>query len=368
MNIAVIAMAFSGYGTLTVYTQFLEALNSGCRDDNYHLFVADWMPKPSMRNVSYHVIKKRKGIHRIWFDFIGFKLLSKKIGVKWDVVVSLQGVPAIYDRRVRSITYFHQALPLYKYPIAINDRFAKTYYMYHYVYPLYVKLLLKYTDFMAVQTNVIKKKFSQKFKYDEDKIGVFFPNSEMPSNIEGTCDRINNNYINFIFPGTANTYKEHLTLVKALLIIKEKYPSYLNRFKIHFTAKESDNTELFNFIKSKGFENVFCFQGTMPHDDLLRMYKSCDGLLFPSVIETVGLPLLEAANFGLPVIANDIDFVHEVLIGYKGIEFVTLHDYNSWAKHIISIIDTPQKFNPYRKDNNNAWERFFDLIRMGCIV
>ena len=42
------------------------------------------------------------------------------------------------------------------------------------------------------------------------------------------------------------------------------------------------------------------------------MYKAADGLLFPSTIETIGLPLLEAATFGLPVLANELEYVNYV--------------------------------------------------------
>lgn len=40
-------------------------------------------------------------------------------------------------------------------------------------------------------------------------------------------------------------------------------------------------------------------------------------LIFPSYIETVGLPLVEAMSVGAVILAADCEYAHEVLDGYE---------------------------------------------------
>jgi glycosyltransferase involved in cell wall biosynthesis len=43
------------------------------------------------------------------------------------------------------------------------------------------------------------------------------------------------------------------------------------------------------------------------------LYRSHDVLVFPSLCESFGLPLVEAAIHGLAIVASDLDFAREVL-------------------------------------------------------
>jgi glycosyltransferase involved in cell wall biosynthesis len=55
-------------------------------------------------------------------------------------------------------------------------------------------------------------------------------------------------------------------------------------------------------------ENVGC----VPRDELLQLYGTARALIYPSVAESYGLPLVEAGLHGLPVIASELDFVRDV--------------------------------------------------------
>ena len=53
--------------------------------------------------------------------------------------------------------------------------------------------------------------------------------------------------------------------------------------------------------------------GTLSHDEVTRLYASSSALVFPSVTESFGLPLIEASNLGLPVLAPELDYVRDVI-------------------------------------------------------
>ena len=42
------------------------------------------------------------------------------------------------------------------------------------------------------------------------------------------------------------------------------------------------------------------------------LYQQCDALLLPSLIESYGLPYIEAMAHNLPIVTSDLDFAHEM--------------------------------------------------------
>lgn len=362
MNVAVVATAFSGYGTLSIYDQLVRFLENCIGDDHYYFFVADWMPTYPIKNVRYVKISKRKGLFRLYFDFFGFKKQSNRLGIKWDVVISLQNIGIRYSKKVPQIVYFQQALTLYHYPMPLTDKFAKTYFFYHYIYSYYIKVMLKNATHVAIQTEVMKKRFCNRYRFPPKNVGVYFPDYQKCDVYDNGDNPFDEGTFNFIFPATSNAYKEHITIAKALVEVRKANPELCRRIRVHFTLTIDERGDLTNFIRNNNLEDCFCFHGTMPHDQLMALYNRCIALLFPSVIESVGLPLIEAATLGLPVIANDIDFIHEVLYNYEGVSYMELHNYIQWANEIVSHCIKKERYTPLVYKNNNSWDRFLKTI------
>ena len=53
-------------------------------------------------------------------------------------------------------------------------------------------------------------------------------------------------------------------------------------------------------------------KGRMPHGDVLATLRASRGLIFPSLTETFGLPLVEARAQGIAIVASERDFVRDV--------------------------------------------------------
>lgn len=52
--------------------------------------------------------------------------------------------------------------------------------------------------------------------------------------------------------------------------------------------------------------------GSIDPSELPGYYSHCDGLIFPTLLETFGLPYLEAMQFRRPILTSDLDFAHDV--------------------------------------------------------
>ena len=53
--------------------------------------------------------------------------------------------------------------------------------------------------------------------------------------------------------------------------------------------------------------------GELPAPELARRYREADALIYPSTLETFGMPLAEAHAAGLPILAAERDFVRDVV-------------------------------------------------------
>ena len=101
----------------------------------------------------------------------------------------------------------------------------------------------------------------------------------------------------------------------------------------------------------------------MPFRELLSCYRSMDALLFPSYIETVGLPLLEAAGSGMAIKAADLPYAREVLQGYAGVSYVDYRDGRAWAEAIRDVCLDRRRYVPMRREEDTSgWKDFFDLV------
>lgn len=366
MIICVLATASAEGGALSIYKQFLTSLELNHGQDEWHVFIDKNMPMPEMSGVWYHVCHT-KGLWRISFDLWGFRSMVHNLQLVPDVIFSLQNT-GVRCRNGRMVIYFHQPLPFYKFKCCFFDSFYKTYFFYHYFYPYYIRSFFNNSTYIAVQTQIMKDNFTKRFSFSPHKIGVYFPNMEKidPDQVESYT--FEEGTFNFVYPAGTYAYKEQITIAHALKAIYRMNTDVARQIRVHFTFEEGAIADLANYLKDYHLQENFVFHGTIPYSKVLSMLKSCDALLFPSVIETLGLPLLEAASFGTSVIANDMKYVHEVLEGYNGVCFVPVHDYDKWARNMLLCCEQRAQYVPYTRQKSDSWERLFRLIREGIII
>ncbi|WP_236300697.1 glycosyltransferase, partial [Enterobacter bugandensis] len=88
-------------------------------------------------------------------------------------------------------------------------------------------------------------------------------------------------------------------------------------------------------------------------------------IVFPSYIESYGLPLIEAASLGKKIICSDLPYSRDVLSGYEGAIFV---DYNSeidWAQEIHTALQqgSDYHYKKFENDSRSSWPQFFELLK-----
>lgn len=77
----------------------------------------------------------------------------------------------------------------------------------------------------------------------------------------------------------------------------------------------------------------------LPDGAVAALLQGAQALLFPSLAEGFGLPPLEAAALGVPVVAGDLAVTRELLNDYA--VYLPLSDRYSWAKKIAELAQKP---------------------------
>ena len=54
--------------------------------------------------------------------------------------------------------------------------------------------------------------------------------------------------------------------------------------------------------------------GKISHDEVFEIYGRSKALLFPSLKESLGLPLIEANQLGLKVLVSNLPFANDILV------------------------------------------------------
>ena len=78
------------------------------------------------------------------------------------------------------------------------------------------------------------------------------------------------------------------------------------------------------------FLSICSFLGRLTPEEMKAVY-SRSVLVFPSYLETVGLPLLEAKALSRPIIAADLEYARESVGDYDEVHYFSALDYDALA-------------------------------------
>lgn len=113
----------------------------------------------------------------------------------------------------------------------------------------------------------------------------------------------------FVYVADGEAHKNHLNLLQAweLLAQDNLRPSLALTLSSRDTSLKQ-RVALANEQSSLYISDL----GQMHHDDILRLYANARALIFPSTSESFGLPLIEASDLGLSILASELDYVRDV--------------------------------------------------------
>jgi len=113
-----------------------------------------------------------------------------------------------------------------------------------------------------------------------------------------------------IYPANFWPHKNHLMLLSALNIFIHKFPQY----DMHMVLTGSSLKNEFSLRKvcrQMGLTDRVHFLGYLNEEELAAVWAQAHFLIFPSLFEGFGIPLVEAMMYGKPILASNVTSIPE---------------------------------------------------------
>ncbi len=132
----------------------------------------------------------------------------------------------------------------------------------------------------------------------------FVPASAAKAPAEGSGRRYD-----FVYVADGEAHKNHRRLVEAWALLAEQ--GFRPTLALTLSARDQ---ALGQWIETQRQAHGLQLHqlGSMAHAQVLQLYRQAGALIFPSLSESFGLPLLEAKAQGCAIVASELDFVRDV--------------------------------------------------------
>ena len=152
-----------------------------------------------------------------------------------------------------------------------------------------------------------------------------------PGDAAAARQRIGRPYVLSI--GTIEPRKDYVGLVRAMAAVWDEHPDV----KLVIVGGDGWGVEAFEAaVRQSGAEERVLRVGYVSDGDKADLLAGAEMLVYPSVYEGFGLPVLEAMDRSLPVVATAVDAVTEV--AGDAAELVTPGDLDGLADAIITVL------------------------------
>ncbi len=297
-----------------------------------------------------------------WFKRINYeyrKFYKLSLELKPDIWLSMHDITPNVKAKFLA-TYCHNASPFYK--LNLKDfYYDKKFGLFTLFYKYLYKINITKNDYVFVQQNWIKENFIK--MYNIHNVIVAKPNIKIDAS-QTSNDIPKQKIFTFFYPSFPRVFKNFEVICQAVKYLKDELMK--ENFKVILTIDGSENKYAKDIInKYKSIDNIN-FIGLIPREKVFVYYIVSDVLIFPSKLETWGLPISEFQHYNKPLIVSDLPYAKETVGNYSNVNFFAPNDYIHLAKIMKSHIEKNISYggNSYRiSDNLQGWPEFVHFIK-----
>jgi glycosyltransferase involved in cell wall biosynthesis len=219
-------------------------------------------------------------------------------------VFSLGNLPPIFKLRSSVFLLIHNKLLItsLKFTFLDFNNFLRLFYE-----KFWIRLFSKNVDFFIVQTNLMEKTLRDYLQKNQKPIFSF----QIFNHFYLSKVKDNEVKYDFTYVASADKHKNHKTLIEAWILLANEglFPS------LCLTLNKDFYTSLISNLSGiKGNRGLRLFNaGEIELANINNLYSKSSALIYPSLSESFGLPLLEAKYLGMPIIASELDYVRELV-------------------------------------------------------
>lgn len=355
--IVISAVNLRSGGTLSILQDCLSFLQKNCLD-KYRVIalVHDRSLLKGMDGVEFIDFPSpaRSYLSRLYYEYVYFNKLSKKL--KPYLWFSLHDITPTVKAEIRAV-YCHNPSLFYRLNIkqVLRDpKFALFNVFYKYLY----KINIKKNDYVVVQQNWIRRIF--KSWYDINSVIVAHPNinvSPIQSKNTEECYR-------FFFPTLPRFVKNIEVIIDAVSLLNQRQHQ---KFEVVITIDGEENKYARRIIDYGSDVANIKFIGSISREAVFSFYGKSDCLVFPSKLETWGLPITEFKQTNKPILVADLPYAHETVGDYEKVDFFNPDNATELAELMQRVMSDQCEFsgNKAKKVGHpftQSWAELFKLV------
>ena len=274
-----------------------DLLSAAIEKDNaeFHVFTDPRYNRQnySASNINFHKVSKWK---RIFVDRTIREIVDTD-----SVVINIGDMPPLKRQNCTVIQflmnrYFIDNYSMKGLPFIVKARLSFEKWAF--------RIYLKNADYYFVQ-NFVMRDLLLKLGFKDKSIKVIPYKNMDPVQImdeETVLD-------SFLYVASGEPHKNHRNLIEAWKILAEDGIKPILYLTID---RESDlYYKVLEFNKIYGLK--IRIKAKLPRNELLSYYQKVKALIYPSYFECFGIPLIEAHNINLPIIAAELDYVRDMV-------------------------------------------------------
>ncbi len=354
-KIIISAINLSQGGAMTILKECLDYLSENLTNKyeiialvhNHNIF--------NHKNIKFYSFPKSKKswLARLYYEYVYFYSFSKKL--KPYLWLSLHDMTPNVKTDIQAV-YCHNPSPFYNLTlkdVCLDFRFALFNFFYRYLYLINIQK----NDFLIVQQEFLRKKF---MPWTTAKIIVAHPtiNPKLDVAILKEDENI------FFYPALARVFKNFEIICKACeILLKEG----VDNFQVFFTISGNENKYAKYIYNSFHSIKNIKFLGMQSREDIFKIYNNASCVIFPSKLETWGMPITEAKHFQKPLLLADLEYAHETLGDYNKVNFFAPDNPQQLALLMKNIISKKSNFEITKQQTVNPpftqnWQELFDIL------
>ncbi len=305
--IVISAISLRSGGPLTILHDCLQYVSeSGIADEYRVVALVHDKNLAYFPNIEYIEFPDgTKWLRKLYYEYFKFNKISKSL--KPFLWLSLHDTSPIVKAE-RQAVYMHNPSIVNK--IKWSDfKYDKTYIIFSLLYKYVYKLNIHSNRYCITQQYWMKDCISDMYEIDASKIIVARPNNVKKEKITdvklGRCKQ-------FFFPSFPRPFKNFEVVCEAA---KSLYIEGITDVKIRLTIDGTESAYSRDIVEKYKHIPIIEFTGILNKEQMDKAYTETDCLIFPSRLETWGLPISEFIAYGKPVIVADKPYAHETAEG-----------------------------------------------------
>lgn len=361
-TIVISAINIRAGGPLTILKECLRELSNSNINSEYHVVALVHSKQDCLyNNITYYEFPKSSNrFYTYYMEFLGLKKLSKILKpVLW---LSLSDKTPNVESRAQAV-YLHNPTPFFR--IKINDFIYSPFLL---LYVLFYKKIcginIHKNNYLIVQQEWLRTAFASMYNFEKINCIVFPPykKENNPSQLEHDVPSAS---VTFLFASLPRGFKNFEVICEANKILLSRG---LKDFKIYLTLRGNESRYARDIVKRYGSMENISFIGVVPLEMLKTYYAKCDCLIFPSRLETWGLPISEFSAYNKPMLLADLPYAHNTAAGSNKVAFFDPYDPLELAGYMEKILKRDYTFlhqasNPLiDKPYTSSWEETINLL------